>query len=200
MAQCEDVVRNSTMDAEVVYISDDDERKDGTSKAANSKTKQNAYHYNVYENFDYVPPSVQAHLEYESKKNKQVRLQKLQEEISKEEVVYVPDDNEEEDLLIGPVRKISHEIIFGTNLRAPKEFPYKLLTDMETHLSNSLRNVSLTTEKNVWDSVLDQLGIMKMAYKDHIDVSFHANFITNIHRASNHFSSIKWKKKRNQIL
>lgn len=170
MAQCEDVVRNSTMDAEVVYISDDDERKDGPSKAANSKTKHNAYHYNEYENFDYVPPSVQAHLEYESKKEKQVRLQKLQEEVAKDEVVHVLDDGEEEDLLIGPVREISHEIIFGTNLHAPTKFPYKLLTDMETHLSNNLRNVSFTTEKNVWDSVLEQLGIMRIAYKEHIDV------------------------------
>lgn len=181
MAQCEDVVRNSTMDAEVVYISDDDEGKDGpSSKATNkSRPKQNAHHYNVYENFEYVPPSVQAQLEYDSKKNKQERLQKLQEEISKgEEVVYVPDDTEEEDLLIGPVRKISHEIIFGTNLHPPIEFPYHLLKELEQHLTTSMINVSFTTEKNVWDNVLDQLALMRIAYKDFIDVCISPDHFT----------------------
>lgn len=175
MAQCEDVVRKNIMDAEVVYISDDDERDENNSKAAKTKTKHTSYLHNVYENYVHVPPSVQAALESIQNKTTEEQLKRLQDvQISnsdEEDVVYVPDDHEEQELLIGPIDRISHEIIYGKNLQPPTEFPYKLLEEIEKHLIDSLKNVSFTTEAKVWTCVLNQLSLMRIEYQDRIDVS-----------------------------
>lgn len=109
-------------------------------------------------------------------RNNQEKLRKLQEEQmpanANEVVVYVPDDCEEEDLLIGPIKQNSHEIIFGKGLTPPtSDFPYDKLKEMENHLANSLRNVSFTTETKVWNCVLEELNCMRIAYHGIIDVS-----------------------------
>lgn len=111
-----------------------------------------------------------------SMRNNQEKLRKLQEEQmpanANEAVVYVPDDCEEEDLLIGPIKRKSHEIIFGKGLTPPtSDFPYDKLKEMEQHLANSLRNVSFTTETKVWNCVLEELNCMRIAYHGIIDVS-----------------------------
>lgn len=172
------------MDADVVCISDDEERDSDTSKAvesATSKMKNLGFHYNVYENSYYVPESVRVQLELISKQQKQQKLQQLQQQqlaataqSKNEVVVYVPDDCEEEDLLIGPIRKMGHDIIFGDKLKPPTaKFPYQSLIEMEKHLAKSLRNVSFTTETNVWNCVLEQLNCIRFAYYGQIDVNIY---------------------------
>lgn len=190
------------MDNDVVYISDDDDHADGNAIEAGARPGAGAgdgidagidgdagarararqrprhpvYHLNVYERYEPVPPSVQATLESMHLNEKQEKLKKLQElQVSiprNEDIVYVPDDNEEEDLLIGPIRRIFHQILFGKNIFAPLEFSYESLTEIENHLSSSLKNVSFTTEKNVWDCVLDGLSVMPMTFKHQIDVCY----------------------------
>lgn len=179
MTHIEDVILRKTMDADVVCISDDDEREDECNKAvqsATNKMKTLGFHYNVYENSYYVPESVRIQLELIAKQQKQQKLQDLQQtqlspQSKTEPVVYVPDDCEEEYLLIGPIRKLAHEILFGDKLHPPStEFPYDKLIEMEKHLAKSLRSVSFPTETNVWDFVLEQLNCIRFAYHGIIDV------------------------------
>lgn len=173
------------MDADVVCISDDDEqREEDTSKSlktATDKMRNLGFHYNVYENSYYVPESARIQLELlqkqkEQQQRQQQRQQRQQQQqikdVPKEVVVYVPDDGEEEVLLIGPIRKYARQILFGDKLSAPPtEFPYSILLQLEQHLAKSLRNVSPTTETNVWNCTIEQLSCIKIAYSGLIDVS-----------------------------
>lgn len=163
MAQSEeDVVRqkNNTMADDVVCISDDD---DGPSPSANANDRQTyGGHYNAYENLQIYNPTKRAE-EEESNDDR-------------EDVVYVPDDNEEEKFLIGPIRKKASAIIFGSRLNAPTEFPYEALADIDSHVEKSLKNVPGTTEKNIWECILEQLSIMRIAYSKHIDVCTKLNW------------------------
>lgn len=172
------------MDADVVCISDDDEQReaDETSKSlktATNKMRNLGFHYNVYENSYYVPESARIQLELLQKQKEQQQQQQQRQqqqqikESPKEVVVYVPDDGEEEVLLIGPIRKFARQILFGDKLCAPPtEFPYSILLQLEQHLAKSLRNVSFTTETSVWDCTIEQLSCIKIAYSGLIDVSF----------------------------
>lgn len=151
---------------DVVYISDDEEE---TSKTSTKTKNINSYH-NVYEHNDFVPESVRLQLEIAEQERRDKQLKKFV-ELEQEDVVYVPDDKEEEDLLLGPIRELSNEIIYGRGLSSPsKEFPYGLLEQIETHLNNSLRSVSLTTETVVWECVLEVLSCIRFAYNGIIDV------------------------------
>lgn len=191
MAQCEDVVRNSTMDAEVVCISDDDEREAGTSKTAKTKQQQKqlqqkqnrskrlGIHANKYERSDVpVPESVLQDLasKQQQKTDRELRnLQQVQINNSEEgDVVYVPDDHEEEDLLIKPIQQICHAIKFGTSLKPPTEFPYDLLKKMEDHLASSLRNLSFPSETQIWSYVLDELMLIRFVFREHLDVCIYS--------------------------
>lgn len=171
------------MDADVVCISDDDEqREEETSKSlktATNKMRNLGFHYNVYENSYYVPESARIQLELlqkqkEQQQQQQQRQQQQQQtkDVPKEVVVYVPDDGEEEVLLIGPIRKFARQILFGDKLCSPPtEFPYSILLQLEQHLAKSLRNVSSTTETSVWNYTIEQLSCFKIAYCGLIDVS-----------------------------
>lgn len=173
MAQCEDINKNNTMDVEVVCISDDEEREDGASITANTKqqqpqSKRISYNHNEYENYGHVPPSVHAILEARSKLTKQEELRKFEEQINNADdvVVYVPDDNEEENLLIKPIQTTCHEIKFGQNIfKTPTKFPYNLLIEVEKHINQRLRNVSFTTGINVWNCVMVELNLIRTAYE-----------------------------------
>lgn len=141
MAQREDDIDRNNIMADVVYISDDDERDDG-------------------------PPGEDRRAPAED------RLQ------HSDGSYYVLDDVEEESLLIDPIRKKSFAIIFGSCLKPPTEFPYELLLEINAHVEKNLQdgtNLSVTTERNVWEYVLEQLSVMRIAYSKHIDVR------TNIH-------------------
>lgn len=171
MAQSEeDVVRqkNNTMADDVVCISDDDDRDDGPSTPANAGNRQQqGGHYNIYEGYEFLTGAVGPTI-----RNNPVQTQKsTDDEIDdRDDVVYVPDDSEEEKFLIGPIRKKASAIIFGSRLNAPIEFPYEILTDIDSHVEKSLKNVSGTTEKSIWECILEQLSIMRIAYSQHIDV------------------------------
>lgn len=175
MAQSEDVVRNkSSMEPEVVCISDDDDNEVGPSRPRPrqiERPRQNPHHQNVYEYYEPLPPPLQAHLEYGVVNPRGGnRLQNVQDETTQEdEVVYVPDDNEEEDLLIGPIRRISERILFQSGF-TPTEFPYELLIELQKHVCSSMLNVSIPTERKVWQFLLTQLKCMQMTYSTHIDV------------------------------
>lgn len=170
MAQSEeDVVRQrtNTMADDVVCISDDDERDDGPSTSTNPNNGQLPSwppgHYNVYEQYmQQNTPSVTI------EKAQQSNVDEFYDD--RDGVVYVPDDSEEENFLIGPIRKKSTAIIFGSRLIAPIEFPYEMLADIDSHVEKTLKNVSVTTEKNIWECILEQLSIMRIAYSQHIDV------------------------------
>lgn len=173
MAQSEeDVVRqkNNTMADDVVCISDDDDRDDGPSTSANAvHRQQQGGHYNIYEEFGYLKGAA------ETIANQSTRAQQSNDDETDDRdddaVVYVPDDSEEEKFLIGPIRKKASAIIFGSRLNAPNEFPFELLADIDSHVEKSLKNVSGTTEKSIWECILEQLSIMRIAYSQHIDVS-----------------------------
>lgn len=172
MAQSEeDVVRqkNITMADDVVCISDDDDRDDNTS-TANSGGGQLGGHYNVYEEYVYYAESRRTRSTLESNQSIQAQQSNEDEIDDRDDVVYVPDDSEEEKFLIGPIRKKASAIIFGSRLNAPIEFPYEMLADIDSHVEKSLKNVSVTTEKNIWECILEQLSIMRIAYSQHIDV------------------------------
>lgn len=170
MARKEDDEVNSSMDGEIVCISDDDECEAGPSTGPIPRRYGN--HFNVYENSGYIAPSVQAQLKNSgANKPKQNQLEPLlQEDNAKDDVVYVLDDTEEEDHLIEPIRQFSYEIIFGNGLRLPDEFDYEKLKLLEKHLENKLKNVSFSTEKNIWNCALEQLAVMRTAYGDRLDV------------------------------
>lgn len=151
------------MDADRVYIISDDEDESSTRLE-----KRNVnFHHNVYEHNDSVPEFVLEQLDIAEQEIREEKLKLLE----KEDVVYVPDDCEEEDLLLGPIRSLSHDIIFGKGLSPPPtEFPYGLLERIEKHLANSLRNVSFTTETIVWECVLEELSCIRFAYNKIVDV------------------------------
>lgn len=154
------------MDAEddVVVISDDE----GRSNRQTNRTRHVGYHQNVYENYSYVPRPLQTDLNT-VKPSKVTKPQDVQ-QIGIEEVVYVPDDSEEEDLLIAPIRTLCNEIKFGKDLRPPTTFPYECLEKLQIHLATKLRNVS--SEDTIWSCVLDELMLIRMAYQEVCDVSF----------------------------
>lgn len=169
----EDVVRqkDNTMADDVVYISDDEDRADGPAAAAANAAnrQQQGGHYNIYEGYEYLAGAVVA--------NQPARAQQSNDDETDDRddddddvVVYVPDDSEEEKFLIGPIRKKASAIIFGSRLNAPNEFPFEKLADIDLHVEKSLKNVSGTTEKNIWECILEQLSIMRIAYSQHIDV------------------------------
>lgn len=146
------------MEADIVCISDDDEREEENKlvAAATDKMKNMYFNFNVYD-YSYV---------------KRMPEKEVPKEVQKETVVYVPDDSEEEVLLMGPIRNVSRKILFGENLSGVSmEFPHKLLLMIESHLAKSLRNVSFTTETNVWKCTLEQLTCIKIAYNGVTDVS-----------------------------
>lgn len=153
------------MDAEIVCISDDEEVEEEIIEPA-TKPKQTFFNFNVYD-WSYV-------------KRAPDPIDVDKPASSQESVVYVPDDVEEEKLLIGPIRRISRQILFGDQLSGPSpEFPHKLLLQLEKHLASSLRNVSFTTETNVWKSTLEQLSCAKIVYGDIADVSVFFYFPIN---------------------
>lgn len=156
MAQCEeDIVRNMADD--VVCISDDDERDEDSSNSAYPGAQ--------------VGANVNAMGPRQAQNPAQNPAQNLNEhESAKDDVIYVPDDNDEESFIIGPIRKISMKIIFGCALKAPTEFPYGLLHEINAHMENNVKGVSKATVKCVWECVLEQLSIMRIAYSPHIDV------------------------------
>lgn len=171
----------NTMRDDVVCISDDDEQEEQNESLASAteRMRNMAFNYNVYENNYTVPESARRVLEmFQKQKEQQVMPQMQASEIFKEPVVYVPDDVEEEILLIGPIRKFSRQILFGDKLtESPAGFPYSVLLEFEKHLTNSLRNVSLSTEANVWDYTMDQLSCFRLHYSGIYDVShFHPLF------------------------
>lgn len=178
MTTIENVNSKNTMDADIVCISDDEEREveNRAVEAVTNKMKNVGFHFNVYENSYYVPESARQQLALLQKQPKpapthQQHLQHTK-DTPKDVVVYVPDDSEEEVLLIGPIRKYARQILFGDKLSAPPaEFPYNTLLEIEKHLAKSLRNVSFTTETNVWNCTLEQLSCIKIAYAGLIDVS-----------------------------
>lgn len=179
MTEIESVSSKNIMDADIVCISDDDEREEEAAKSlktATNKMRNLGFHYNVYENSYYVPESARIQLELLQKQKEQEQAQQLRQQQAKdapkEVVVYVPDDGEEEVLLIGPIRKFARQILFGDKLCAPPtEFPYSILLELEQHLAKSLRNVSFTTETSVWNCTIEQLSCIKIAYSGLIDVS-----------------------------
>lgn len=181
MAQCEDVVRNSTMNAEVVYISDDDEREANPSTSGrngnnNRQARHPAYNQNVYENTPGIPQSAWVYLKSHRNEKQQRDVRKFQ-EIQKNdpkdgEIFYVPDEQEEEEILIGPIRERCQLLLFGSDILRgrPKEFSYDVLIEIELHLKELLRTVSSLTETNVWCYVIEQFTLIRMAYQDTIDV------------------------------
>lgn len=148
-------------DDDVVCISDDDERNDGPSTSASSGIRHMGDHSNTYEHGAALEPSVVGNIAF---------IPRRQNGPPKDEVIYVPDDNDEESFIIGPIRKISMKIIFGCALKAPAEFPYRLLHEINTHMENNVKSVSTATVKCVWECVLEQLSAMRIAYSSHIDV------------------------------
>lgn len=165
------------MQENIVCISDDEEKdeQNKTLNATTNKMKSLAFHYNVYENSYNVPESARKVLEmFQKQKEQQQRIQQRPTtDLSKESVVYVPDDVEEEIQLIGPIRKFSRQILFGNKLtESPAVFPYNVLLDLEKHLTKlSSKNVSLTTETNVWKYTMEQLSCVRLQYADIYDVS-----------------------------
>lgn len=152
-----------TMSDDVVCISDDE-------KNPKTKTKKVNFYHNVYEHSTAVPESVRARLEFLDQERRDDTIQKLVGS-EQDDIIYVPDDYEEEDLLLSPIRALSHDIIFNKSMDSTRtEFPYGLLEQIEKHLVNSLRNVSFTTEATVWNCVLDQLNCIRFAYDELIDV------------------------------
>lgn len=144
------------MDTDIVCISDDEECEEEITEPS-VKQKQTFFNFNVYD-WNYVKQF--SDLVDDDRPN------------SSEAVVYVPDDNEEENLLIGPIRRISRQILFRDQLSGPSaEVPYKLLLELEEHLATSLKNVSFTTETNVWKSTLDQMCSIKIVYDQITNVS-----------------------------
>lgn len=82
----------------------------------------------------------------------------------KENVVYVPDDTEETELLIGPISKFTRGILFGDQLSGPSpEVPYKLLLDLENYLNKKLKTIS-TVGLDLWEYTINQLVAMRMVY------------------------------------
>lgn len=156
-AQCEgDIIRHTTMaDDDVVFISDDEERDDDPSNR-----RRMGEHSNTYE----IGP-VLAHT-----LGGGVVVLEQPNETAKDEVIYVPDDNDEESFIIGPIRNTSMKIIFGCALKAPTQFPYGLLQEIKSHMENNVKGVSNATVKCVWECVLEQLSVMRIAYSPHIDV------------------------------
>lgn len=154
------------MQDDVVCISDDDEKEEEKAlNAATNKMRNLAFNYNVYENSYYVPESTRRQLELIDK-------QPASKQELTETVVYVPDDDEEEILLIGPLRNLSRQILFGNKLiEQPVEFPHSILHEMELQLATSLRNVSLSTESTVWEYTIAQLSCIRLSYSRSIDVS-----------------------------
>lgn len=181
MAQCEeDIVQNTTMADDVVCISDDDERDDDPSTSARSSIRQMGAHSNTYENetIGLAVQSLRTTLGLS-----QSRQAQNENESTRDEVIYVPDDNDEESFIIGPIRKICMKIIFGRVLKAPTEFPYELLQEIDAHMEHNVKGVSQATVKCVWECVLEQLSIMRITYSPHIDVcSICANTHTYIYR------------------
>lgn len=180
------------MDPEVVCISDDEEA--GPSNAAstsqqNTTQQRNNFHSNVYEN--YIPPrlplTVQATLEFKLRnRRRNPRPQRVPEvEIVEppNDIINVPDEEEEEELLIDPIRQICRQILFSPNIFdscPPSEFSYNLLMDMQKHLENNLRNASFETETKVWNCVIDELMIIQLAYKHLIDVCCDLTYLLRI--------------------
>lgn len=192
MAQCEDVVRNRTMDEEI-FVIEDDEPEDGPSNTAKTKQQQQQQQQqkqlqqrqnrsrhgrhgcNQYERFDEpLPESVRQDLVSQHQQATDQELQRFQQlqitNPNEGDVVYVPDDHEEEDLLIRPIQKFCHTIKFGTGLKPPTEFSYDLLKQMEDHLAKFLRNLSFPSETKIWSCVLDELTLIRFAFREHIDV------------------------------
>lgn len=170
------------------------------NKNVHRSTNQ-SYFTNVYENSERPDHSKTPNLNVQNVKDKQkqnkqnekkngkdrknenvkvlnrLQVQQQQQEQNQEppmenDVVYVPDDNEEQNLLIGPVRQISQEIVFGSNIsKQPTTFPYHCLLALEQHMKTAMRNVSTTTELNVWRYTVEQLVLIRLAYVRIIDVS-----------------------------
>lgn len=160
-------------DGGVVCISSDDETEENNSIASTSQAtaatnlakqfSRLSYHYNEYD------------WSYTDRSNETASTSTLGPEnvdnVDDDDVVYVPDDNEEQIYLLEPIRNISRKILFGDDLIGPTEFPYNLLLEFELHLSNSLKNLSYQTELNVWKCALHQLACIKCVYEKIINVS-----------------------------
>lgn len=151
------------MEDEVVYISDDDEVEEERATAASEVPRPPFYHCNTYEYYDtasLTPPSREAGVGPDD-----IDVGSL----SLNEVVVVLDDEEINNLIIGPIQRISRQILFS-GLELSPEFPHELLIELEQHLTENLRRVLVEGEANVWNITLEQLAIVKMAYS-HMDVS-----------------------------
>ena len=179
------------MDTEIICLSDDDEREEEDKSVSQTTAKMRNMHfnYNVYENPDWTttkPPrskaTVTSSTTTASSSMQPTTSSALTscipatvEKKPKEpevDIVYVPDDNEEEILLIGPIRRLSKLMLFSNTPRGPPEDPpYENLLELEKHLANSLRNVSFTTETNVWAYTIYQLSTLRFYYNHWSNVS-----------------------------
>lgn len=186
MAQCEDVVRNRTMNKVVedvvVLSSDEEECKDGPSTAAKTKQPQrkrgqpnrSALHGNQLEHSDMLSVSVMQEMKSRKQLATERKLRGFQQlrinDPGEPEVFYVPDDREEEVTLIQPIQDICHDIKFGSSLESPTEFPYELLKKLEDHLVSSIGKLSYPSESAIWECVLEELTVIRYMFEKQLDV------------------------------
>lgn len=146
------------MDDGVVYISDDDEVEEETPTTVSAVTRPPFYTYNTYELYDNSSGEKLSLAQDDTDTGESVN-----------DVVVVLDDEEVEALIIGPIQRISRQILFST-LELPAKFPYQHLIELEQHLNDNVKDILHDAEANVWVNTLEHLVCIKMAYA-HLDVS-----------------------------
>lgn len=159
-----------------IVISDEEEEIPlQTAKVRRSNGYQNVYEDgdSVHKKDRFLVDIFQVEI---NKNNKQKKLTEQESERSDEEVTYVPDEVEEEQFLLCPIRCMSHDIIFGGDLGlSPKEFPYEKLEKIEEFLVKRLKNISFASETFVWEFVLNELRCIRLAYDRIKDIDVRIN-------------------------
>lgn len=174
----------------VLVISDEEEEtpvqttkvrgSNARARGANARGRgSNGGYQNVYEDGGVVQPKERLFLKMFDDERNNVPIQIIDDESETivGDITYVPDEDEEEQFLINPIRCMSHAIIFGADLGpSPKEFPYEKLEKIEEHLVKRLKNISYATEKNVWEFVLNELRCIRFAYDRIKDIDVRIKF------------------------